>query len=117
MFHGTYVRRLPSGKYKPEEHKVGLSFFLERISIDYQFSRSGEYILNLQGGQLLGFFVPENRSVKDVVISLGEDYGFEIELEIGWIVSLKFDLTTAGVEIFDTRLFFIWTTLEQYALI
>jgi len=54
---------------------------LERIVIDFQFSREGDYIMNLQGGSLLGIFVPVTSEVSNVIASLDDSYGFKIELE------------------------------------
>jgi hypothetical protein len=79
MVEGTYLRRLPSGKYRKEFTTI--SYFLERIVIDFQFSREGDYILNLQGGSLLGIFVPTSSDVSEVISSLDDNYGFKVELE------------------------------------
>lgn len=79
MLYGFYLRRMPSGKYKKEPTLI--SEFLERISIDFQFSREGDYILNLQGGSLLGVFIPITAEVSEVISSLEDNYGFVIDLE------------------------------------
>ncbi len=79
MLYGVYLRRMPSGRYKKEATTI--SYFLERIVIDFQFSREGDYIMNLQGGSLLGIFVPVTSEVSNVVASLDDNYGFKIELE------------------------------------
>jgi hypothetical protein len=79
MLHGIYLRKNPSGKFFKETTTI--SYFLERIAIDFQFSREGNYILNLQGGSLLGVFVPTSSRISDVVLAVQDDYGFTIELE------------------------------------
>lgn len=79
MLHGLYIRREPSGKFSKETTTI--SYFLERIAIEFQFSREGNYILNLQGGSLLGVFIPTSAKVADVILSLQDDYGFIVEIE------------------------------------
>ena len=79
MVEGTYLRRLPSGKYRKE--LTTIPYFLERIVIDFQFSREGDYILNLQGGSLLGIFIPTSSDISEVILSLDDSYGFKVELE------------------------------------
>jgi hypothetical protein len=79
MLYGVYLRRTPVGKYKKEPTTI--SYFLERIVIDFQFSREGDYIMNLQGGTLLGIFVPIPSEVLNVVASMEDNYGFKVELE------------------------------------
>lgn len=79
MLQGIYFRRRTSGKFSKEITTI--SYFLERIAIDFQFSREGNYILNLQGGSLLGVFIPTSAKVSDVILSLQDDYGFTVEVE------------------------------------
>jgi len=79
MLHGLYIRRKPTGKFSKETTTI--SYFLERIAIEFQFSREGNYILNLQGGSLLGVFIPTSAKVADVILSLQDDYGFIVEIE------------------------------------
>jgi hypothetical protein len=78
MFEGVYLRRVASGHFKKE--LMALSYFLERVAIDYQFSRDGNYILNLQGGSLLGVFVAKEISLNEVISSVEDDYNFIIKL-------------------------------------
>jgi hypothetical protein len=78
MFKGIYLRKLPNGRYVLEG--MQMSEFLERVCIDFQFSREGDYIMNLQGGNLLGVFVPQEASVQDVIARLEDTYGFAVEL-------------------------------------
>lgn len=78
MFKGIYLRKMPDGKFILEA--MQMSEFLERVCIDFQFSREGDYIMNLQGGNLLGVFVPQEASVRDVAARLEDTYGFKVEL-------------------------------------
>jgi len=79
MLDGSYLRKMPNGKYRSESTTI--SEFMERIVIDYQFSREGDSILNLQGGNLLGIFIPITAEISHVISSLEDNYGFGIDLE------------------------------------
>jgi len=78
MLEGEYLRRKPNGKFSQEQ--MTLPYFLERVAIDFQFSREGDYILNLQGGSLLGVFVPSSSIISEVISSLEDNYSFIVEL-------------------------------------
>ena len=78
MVDGIYLRRVPIGKYKAET--MNLDFCLKRGSINFQFAREGNFILNLQGTILLGVFVPNDSKISDVVASLEDDYGYTIQI-------------------------------------
>jgi hypothetical protein len=78
MVDGNYLRRIPSGNYVSEP--MSLHFFLERVAIDFQFSRDGNFILNLQGTVLLGLFIPHSSNLHDVIATLEDDYGFKIQV-------------------------------------